>query len=93
MLERKVGNEIVVKKRERKRYSRSGEPGWRVLLRELRRNEDRFEISRLGARYGLSRITSRNARFATNTGLSRHGPTSSPNGRGGQGYWKDFYNL
>jgi len=51
-------------------------------MREPRRNEGCFEISRLGARYGLSRITSRNAGFATNTGLARHGPTSSPNGRG-----------
>jgi len=59
-------------------------------LREPRRSEGRFEISKLGARYGLSRINSQNRQNnAKNVSLFRHGPTSSPNGRGAESVEKD----
>jgi len=72
-------------------YSRSEELRWRVFSHEPRRSEGRLEISKLGARYGLSRISSQNRQNnAKNVSLFCHGPTSSPNGRGAGSVGKDI---
>jgi len=90
----------VLERGERKRrqkhtadreYSRSEEQGWRVFSREPRRSKGRLEISKLGARYGLSRISSlKRQNNAKNVSLIRHGSTSSPNDRGAGSVEKDI---
>jgi len=62
-----------------------------MFSREPRRSEGRLEISKLGARYGLSRISSlKRQNNAKNVSLFRHGPTSSPNGGGAGSVEKDL---
>jgi len=79
------------KQKADREYSRSEELRSRVFSREPRRSEGRLEISKLGARYGLARISSlKRQKDAENVSLFRHGPTSSPNGRGAGSVEKDI---
>jgi len=60
-------SENVVKNTRRNEILALGGTEMEDVLREPRRSEGRLEITKLGARYGLSRISSLNAKITRRT--------------------------